>query len=211
MPRPSYDTVAALAMRSTATLPRVCACVLVSLLGAASVACEESPPASAYLTTPGGGGQYVRDTVALGHARLRPDVCDNVPENKPEQNRLDEKALIAFLQRQGYDVRPSRARSDLVYLDVTGNGAGQSNQTVRLRVAVLEDANAAGKDLHGAILQHGPGSWGVHRGNLAVLAPIGSMDQILEFAGRSKLACWGVLTVAARDDDFVVPGGYMEF
>jgi hypothetical protein len=51
----------------------------------------------------------------------------------------------------------------------------------------------------------------VHRGNLAVLAPIGSMDQILEFAGRTKLACWGVLTVAARDDDFVVPGGYMEF
>jgi hypothetical protein len=178
------------------------------VLAASTAGCEESPPASAYLTTPGGGGQYVRDSEALGRARIRPEVCDNVAENRPEQNRLDEKALIGFLQRQGYEVRPSRARPDLVYLDVTNRGGGEG---VRLRVAVLDDANAAGKDLHNAILQHGPGSWGVHRGNLAVLAPIGSMDQILEFAGRTKLACWGVLTVAARDDDFVVPGGYMEF
>jgi hypothetical protein len=180
---------------------------LLVLLGAAS-SCAESPPASAYLNSPGGGGQYVKDSEAIGHARLRPDVCDNVPENKPDQTRLDEKALISFLQRQGYEVSVSRARPDLVYLDVAKAG---SHETVRLRVAVLEDSHAAAKDLHNAILQHGDGSWGVHRSNLAVLAPIGSMDQILEFAGRTKLACWGVLTVAGRDDDFVVPGGYMEF
>jgi hypothetical protein len=209
-------------MRPTAPLPHaplrsrsrlLWPCLLVPALGAgaATAGCEESPPASAYLTTPGGGGQYVRDSEAIGHARIRPEVCDNVAENKPEQNRLDEKALIGFLQRQGYEVRPSRARPDLVYLDVTNAGGGGGSQPVRLRVAVLDDASAAGKDLHNAILQHGPGSWGVHRGNLAVLAPIGSMDQILEFAGRTKLACWGVLTVAARDDNFVVPGGYMEF
>jgi hypothetical protein len=27
---------------------------------------------------------------------------------------------------------------------------------------------------------------------------------------KTKLACWGVLTMSARDDDFVVPGGYTE-
>lgn len=191
-------------MRSTAhAAPFVAA-----LLGVTLAGCGESPPASAYLTTPGGGGQYVKDTEAIGHVRLKPEVCEGVAENKPEQGRLDERAVAAFLQRQGYEVRMARARPDLVYLDITNAGG---NQPVRLRVAVLEDAHAAGKDLHNAVLQHGPGSWGVHRGNLAVLGPIGNMDQILEFAGRTKLACWGVLTVASLDDDFVVPGGYMEF
>ena len=184
----------------------VSALAIASFLGLG--ACADSPPANAYMTSPGGGGQYVKGSETLGSVHLRDEVCENVAENHPEQTRLDENALVAFLQRQGYEVRTARARPDLVYLDVTSSG-GQN--PVRLRVAVLDDANAAGKDLHNAILQHGTGSWGVHRGNLAVLGPIGNMDQILEFAGKSKLACWGVLTVAALDDDFVVPGGYMEF
>jgi hypothetical protein len=197
-------------MRSTAhaAASRLASAALLGLAGAALAACGESPPASAYLTTPSGGERYVRDNAALGRVRLRSEVCDGVAENKPEQSRLDEKALVGFLQRQGYEVSTARARADLVYVDVTNAGG---RQPVRLRVAVLEDANAAGKDLHNAILEHGDGSWGVHRGNLAVLGPIGSVDQILEFAGRTKLACWGVLTVASLDDDFVVPGGYMEF
>jgi hypothetical protein len=33
---------------------------------------------------------------------------------------------------------------------------------------------------------------------------------MLAFALKTRLACWGVLTVAGRDDDFVVPGGYTE-
>ena len=85
------------------------------------------------------------------------------------------------------------------------------DRPVRLRVAILNDAQAAGADLHKAILDHGSGSWGVHRSNLAVLGPIGNVDQIMELAGRTKLACWGVLTVAGRDAAFVIPGGYMEF
>ena len=144
----------------------------------------------------------------LGEARLRPEVCSGVQENKPDQTRLDENAVAAFLQRQGYQTSIIRARADLVYIDVTNAGG---DKPVRLRVAVLEDARAAGADLHKAILDHGDGSWGVHRSNLAVLGPIGSVDQILQFAGKTKLACWGVLTVAGRDDDFVIPGGYMEF
>ena len=181
---------------------------VVVLATLATTACGESPPPNAYMTTPGGGDRYARGSLSLGDARLRPEVCTGVQENKPEQTRLDENALAAFLQRQGFQTSLIRARSDLVYLDVTNTGG---DRPVRLRVAVLNDAQAAGADLHKAILEHGNGSWGVHRSNLAVLGPIGNVDQIVEFAGRSKLACWGVLTVAGRDDDFVIPGGYMEF
>jgi hypothetical protein len=171
-----------------------------------ALACERTP-ASAYLRTPGGGDRFAKGSLDLGQVRLRPEVCDGVAENKPETTRLDEGALVSFLQRQGYQTTQVRARANLVYVDVTKSGG----DPVRLRVAILDDGRAAAQDLHNAILQHGDGSWGVHRSNLAVLAPIGSMDQILEFAGQSKLACWGVLTVSGRDDDFVVPGGYMEF
>jgi hypothetical protein len=178
----------------------------VACLGAAG--CGGDAPAAAYLTTPGGGDRYAKGSLSLGEVHLRPEVCDGVQENKPDATHLDENALASFLQRQGFQTTLVRARADLVYLDVTGNG---DDHPVRLRVAVLDDPRAAAADLHDAILQHRDGSWGVHRSNLAVLAPIGSIDQILEFAGRTKLACWGVLTVAGRDDDFVIPGGYMEF
>lgn len=185
------------------------AAVLVAIvLAGATAACGESAPPTAYMTTPGGGDRYSRGSMTLGEVHLRSDVCQGVAENRPESAHLDEGALAAFLQRQGFQTSVIRARSDLVYLDVTGAGG---ERPVRLRVAILDDARGAAADLHKALLEHGDGSWGVHRSNLAVLAPIGSVDQILEFAGRSKLACWGVLTVAGRDDDFVVPGGYMEF
>ncbi|MGH7294803.1 MAG: hypothetical protein ACRELB_07720 [Polyangiaceae bacterium] len=176
--------------------------------GALSAGCGEAAPPSAFMTTPGGGDRYAKGPLALSEVHIKGDVCDGVAENKPDSTRLDESALAAFLQRQGFQTTVVRARADLVYMDVTGAGGGKP---IRLRVAVLDDAPAAGADLHKALLEHGSGSWGVHRSNLAVLAPIGSIDQILEFAGRSKLACWGVLTVAGRDDDFVIPGGYMEF
>jgi len=174
----------------------------------AATACGEAPPPNAYMTTPSGGGSYARGSLSLGEARLRPEVCRDMAENKPETTRLDENALVAFLQRQGFQTTVIRARADLVYVDVTNAGG---DRPLRLRVAVLNDAPAAGADLHKAILEHGSGSWGVHRSNLAVLGPIGDVDQIVAFAGKSKLACWGVLTVAGLDDDFVVPGGYMEF
>jgi hypothetical protein len=80
----------------------------------------------------------------------------------------------------------------------------------RLRVAVLPNAQLAGRELHEALLEHGPGSWGVHRSNLAVLAPIGSPDQVVAFATKTQLACWGVITTSGRDDTFVITGGYTE-
>jgi len=71
---------------------------------------------------------------------------------------LDENALASFLQRQGFQTSLIRARADLVYLDVTNSGG---DRPVRLRVAILNDPQAAGADLHKAILDHGSGSWGV--------------------------------------------------
>src|ERR1700722_5705468 len=60
--------------------------------------CGESPPANAYLTPPGGGDRYAKGSLGLGEAHLRAEVCDGVAENKPDQTRLDENALAAFLQ-----------------------------------------------------------------------------------------------------------------
>jgi hypothetical protein len=60
------------------------------------------------------------------------------------------------------------------------------------------------------LLEHGSGAWGVHRSNLAVLGPAGSHADDVTFAAKTKLACWGVFTIAGRDDTFVVPGGYTE-
>lgn len=171
----------------------------------AGLGCARTP-ANAYMATPGGGERFSRGAWTLGQVRLAPDVCSAVPENRPDESHLDEQALVGFLQRQGLQASVFRARADLVYVDVQ-----EGSVTTRLRVAVLDDAHAARQDLHNAVLQHGQGSWGVRRSNVAVLAPIGDLDQILAFAGRTRLACWGVLTVAGLDDDFVIAGGYTEF
>jgi hypothetical protein len=81
----------------------------------------------------------------------------------------------------------------------------------RLRVAVLGSATQAGEQLHEAMGQQGNGSWGVHRSNIAILGPAGHMDDVVAFAVKTRLACWGVLTVQQGDDAIVVPGGYLEF
>jgi hypothetical protein len=142
----------------------------------------------------------------LDELRFKEGLCGGEPM-KPERKKLNEGDVIDFLKRQQLDVRLERPRADLVYAVV--NGAGTSSP-VRLRIAILEDAEAAGLELHEAILEHGQGSWGVHRSNLAVLGPVGDYRDDIVFAAKTKLACWGVFTVAGRDESFVVPGGYME-
>ena len=111
------------------------------------------------------------------------------------------------MSKQQLDVRVERPRSDLTYLIVTGAG---TESPVRLRVAILKNADEAGRELHEAILQHGPGSWGVRRSNLAVLGPIGTLEDDLTFAAKTKLSCWGMFMTAGRDDTYAVPGAYRE-
>lgn len=139
--------------------------------------------------------------------RLLPSVCRGM-NVKPEYEALDEHSFVDFLKSQGLPVRTERARADLFYVEVQADP--ETNAWVRLRVATLGSAMQAGRELHVAILQHGKGSWGVHRSNLAVLGPAGSLENVVAFAVKTKLSCWGVLTVAGRNDGFVIPGNYRE-
>jgi hypothetical protein len=145
--------------------------------------------------------------ISLGSMRLRPSVCTGI-DVQPDYGVLDENSIVKFLKTRGLPVRVERARADLFYAEVQVNP--DRDEWARLRVAVLSSAPQAGRELHEAILQHGHGSWGIHRANIAVLAPPGSVPDILAFVGKTKLACWGVLTIGGRDDAFVVPGAYRE-
>lgn len=140
-----------------------------------------------------------------GAIRLNAKACEGY-DLEPDYRTLGHQELVQFLRQRGFKVKVVQRRSDLVYLDLSGKG----DSVVRLRVATLGDAQEAGRDLHQAILEHGPGTWGVHRSNLAVLGPIGNTEKVVYFAVRSKLACWGELMIAGRDDLFVIPGGYQE-
>lgn len=153
------------------------------------------------------GRDQVEHGTTLGTTRFRREVCQGV-DVSPDYATLDEQAVVAFLKARGFPLRTVRARSDLVYVEMQLNP--DKDEWVRLRVAVLGTSAQAGQELHEAVLQHGTGAWGVHRANLAVLAPAGDVDDVVAFAAKTKLACWGVLTIAGRDDSFVIPGGYRE-
>lgn len=137
---------------------------------------------------------------------LQDRVCRGV-DLRPEARTLDEIALVDFLGRRGIPVEVSHARSDLAYVDIP---SGSGGARVRLRVARLASSTEAAEELHHALDEHGRGAWGVHRGNLAVLATAGDRERVVSFAARTGLACWGVLTVEGGDGAFVVPGGYAE-
>jgi hypothetical protein len=145
-------------------------------------------------------------TSELDAIRFRSGLCD-ADELRPDYARLDEGSIVRFLERQHIDVRVERPRADLMYLNVGGAG---TERPIRLRVAILASSDEAGRELNEGILQHGPGSWGVRRSNLAVLGPVGAPGDDIAFAGVTKLACWGMFTIAGTDDTFVVPGGYTE-
>jgi hypothetical protein len=138
--------------------------------------------------------------------RFKPTLCDGA-DLRPDGRLLTETHLLEYLKRQQLDVRVERPRSDLVYLVVTGAG---TNVPVRLRVALLKNADEAGVELTQAVFQHGQGAWGVLRSNLAVLGPIGTLEDDLTFAAKTKLNCWGTFMTAGRDQAYVVPGGYRE-
>jgi hypothetical protein len=148
----------------------------------------------------------------LAAMRIRPEVCDGL-DVRPDYSTLNEASFVRFLEQMHYEVQVQRQQVDakdreLDYVFVTVPGIAQP---VPLRVAVLQNADDAGRSLLEGLLQRGSGSWGVHRANLAVLGPTGTKSDDLAFAAATKLACWGTLTVAMSSDDVVVvPGGYTE-
>lgn len=142
---------------------------------------------------------------SLGEFVIKPDACASL-DLRPDYTRIQVDDFEAFLTAQGVTFQRVRARDDLHYVDAKIDG-----EAVRFRVATLTSARDAARDLYEALLQHGKGSWGVHRSNVAVLAPIAdSPEDVVGFSIRTKLACWGVLMAAGRDDAFVIPGGYYE-
>lgn len=153
------------------------------------------------------GTQGGAPTFEPNRYRLKPSVCEGQDTAPVLDKILDERSLLEHLAAAKLQVKVQRARADLIYIDVLDAG---TQAPVRLRLATLKSREAAGRELHEAIQQHGRGSFGFHRGNLALLAPVAPTEDALAFAIRTRLACWGVLTIAAADDDYVVAGGYAE-
>jgi hypothetical protein len=177
------------------------ALVLASALSV--IGCRSYPLAS----TPGvSGSDQVQDGLSLGSIRLKPQVCTGV-SLEPETRVLSADVVLKMLRAQGLEVQTKAERTDLEYLDVVLG----PKRTVRLRVAVLTSPMRAGEDLHQAMALQGTGSWGVRRGNIAILGPVGHVGDILAFAAKTGLACWGMLSIQSGDDTYVVPGGYLEF
>ena len=137
---------------------------------------------------------------------FRQKVCAG-HELAPQYQRLDENDLLKFLERHQLRVSVERPRTDLAYLLVDDR---RTRKPARLRVAILESADAAGRELAEALAEHGEGAWGVHRSNLAVLGPVGDPTHDLVFAAEIGLVCWGVFTVRGKQDTFVIPGAYRE-
>ncbi len=180
-------------------------------LGASLAACaarpSQMPPGPDYpkyvVDRPGASGP-------AAHA-WRPDLCAQF-DLRPDYRTLNETSVVEFLRNQQFGVRVERQAVDpkkpeLVFVFIQTPGSAAS---IPLRVAILPGADDAGHDLYDAMIQRGPGSWGVHRSNVALLGPIGSDEEDMAFAARTKLACWGTFTMESGGDAVVVPGGYTE-
>jgi hypothetical protein len=120
---------------------------------------------------------------------------------------LTQDNFTRFLQSQGVTQPSIKARGNLYWYEMPGD---DKDESVRLRLAVLDDAEEAADELHKSLLEHGPGWWGVRRANLAILAPKASLGEAVAFALKHKLVCWGVFMVADVDDVYVVAGPYAE-
>jgi len=183
---------------------------VVGLSLAAGVGCSGRGGAAISTKSASAGGSLTTEArpdgrgPKAGHSRFNAQLCEGV-DLRPEGKHLTVEDLDKHLRALGFEPKAQRERENLHLLDVTAGG-----RSVRLRVATLDNAREAGRDLHVALLGHGNGYWGVHRSNLAVLATPGPDEPNGDFAVATKLPCWGVFTTAGRDDTFVVPGGYFE-
>ena len=145
--------------------------------------------------------------VDFDEIKIRDSACEGI-DTRTATTLLTHGDLSGFLVKQKIaDQVEIKARGNLFWFDFPGEDAGD---TVRLRVAVLDDAKEAANELHKSLLEHGPGWWGLRRSNLSVLAPKAGLTEALAFVLRYKLACWGMFQMAGADDVYVVPGPYME-
>jgi hypothetical protein len=162
-------------------------------------------PLDGVVVTPEGDGD---PSVTLGAFRFGPKACEGIDTHMVTAT-LDQEDLNRFFASRGLTMKAKKARDDLWWYEFPS--AGEQGGAVRLRLAILKDRVGAAKDLHDSLLQHGPGWWGVRRGNLAILAPKADLDEAVRFAAKHKLMCWGMFTYAGVDDAYAVTGGYSEF
>ena len=147
-------------------------------------------------------------SIGLNRFKFSPELCKDIDTHTITQP-LNQEDFSRFLEARGVKIEAKKARENLYWYDFP-NGEDPPNNFVRLRLAILADANEAAKDLHQSLLEHGPGWWGVRRSNLAILAPKAGLREALRFAIKHKLPCWGVFTYTGNDDAYVVPGPYGE-
>ena len=159
-----------------------------------------------YLTTPENDPD---PHIGLSSFKIAQKTCEGIDLHVPTEP-TDQEDLARFFTTQKIKATMKKARSDLYWYEFPVS-TDPADGVLRLRVAVLRDRNAAAKDLHDSLLEHGPGWWGVRRGNLAVLAPKASLKEALRFAVKYRLVCWGMFTYTGADDVYTATGGYSEF
>jgi len=144
-------------------------------------------------------------SISLNRVLIRDEVCEGL-EFGTETRPLAQDDLARFLVSvEATEAGQVKARGNLYWFQFPGDEG-----SVRLRLAVLGSAEEAADELHRALLEHGPGWWGLRRSNLSILAPKASLDTAVSFAVKYKLVCWGMMSYAGLDDVYVVPGPYME-
>jgi hypothetical protein len=147
-------------------------------------------------------------SIDLNDFVINDEACAGVVTNV-ELHPLAQDDLARHLAQIGSPPVEIKARGNLYWFDFPGSDPDDGD-TVRLRLAVLNDASEAADELHKSLLEHGPGWWGLRRSNLSVLAPKAGLTEAIAFVLKYKLACWGMVSYADLDDVYVVPGPYME-
>ena len=146
--------------------------------------------------------------ISLGGFKFSDTGCEGI-DTHTITKRLAQSDFTRFMQAQGAPVKQVKARGNLYWYDFPGDKPKEGD-VVRLRLAVLKDSAEAAHELHQALLEHGPGWWGLRRANLSVLAPRASDSEAAGFAIKHKLMCWGTFMKTGTDDVYVVPGPYMD-
>ncbi len=152
--------------------------------------------------------QEDRPSLALGNVVVKDEVCEGI-DTHTMTKPIAQDDLARFLEATGGPDVQVKARGNLYWYDFPGSDPDDGD-VVRLRLAVLGTPEEAADELHKSLLQHGPGWWGLRRGNVSVLAPKAGLAEALAFALKYKLVCWGMMSYTDLDDVYVIPGPYME-
>jgi len=147
-------------------------------------------------------------SVSLSNVVVKDEVCEGVDTHTMTKT-IAQDDLARFLEETGQPPVEVKARGNLYWYDFPGSDPDDGD-VVRLRLAVLSTPEEAADELHKSLLQHGPGWWGLRRGNVSVLAPKAGLAEALAFALKHKLVCWGMMSYTDLDDVYVIPGPYME-